>query len=135
MSPEVQAFASGFPIALLHAAASLLVWSLGVLVYAFLSPFKEAERARAGDDAARISLAGAAIGLALPLSVSLGASASVVEIALWGVGLTAAQLTLFRAADAASALLVPDRAGAPGAVLAAAARLSTAMLLAAAVAG
>jgi putative membrane protein len=135
MSPEIQAFASGFPVALVHAAVSLLVWCLGLLVYALLSPFKEVQEARRGSDGARISLAGAAIGLALPLAVSLGASASLLEIALWGVSLTAAQLALFRAADAAIGLLAPGREGVPAAVLGAAGRLATAMLLSAAVAG
>jgi putative membrane protein len=135
MSPEIQAFASGFPVALLHAAVSLLVWGLGLTVYALLSPFKEVQAARRGIDSARISLAGAAVGLALPLAVSLGASASLLEIALWGVSLTAAQLALFRAADAAIGLIAPGREGVPAAVLGAAGRLATAMLLSAAVAG
>ena len=135
MSPEIQAFATGFPIAAAHTAVTLLVWGGGLGLYARLSPFAEVRRARQGDEGARITLAGAAVGLALPLAVSLSASASVLEIILWGLGLTMAQLALFRGADLVVQSLGAGSGGVSGAVLGAAMRLSTAMLLSAAVAG
>jgi putative membrane protein len=137
MSPEVQAFASGFPITLLHAVASLAVWLIGVAVYAVLSPVKEVLLIREGSTAATLSFAGAILGLAIPLAVSLAASASLVEIALWGVSLIFVQLGVFRLIDA---LLVGIPARVRGgetdaAVLLTGARIGAALILAAAVAG
>jgi putative membrane protein len=137
MSPEVQAYASGFPVTLLHAATSLFIWILGVAVYAVLSPGRELGLIREGSSAATLSFAGAVLGLAIPLAVSLTASASLIEIALWGVSLVFVQLGLFRLLDA---LLwgVPARVRegeTVAAVLLTGARLGSALILAAAVAG
>jgi putative membrane protein len=99
MSPEVQAFASGFPVTLLHAAVSLIILVLGCAAYGFLSPIKEVVLIREGSTAATIAFAGAILGLAIPLAVSLTASASLIEIALWGVSLIVVQLLVFRLID------------------------------------
>jgi putative membrane protein len=137
MSPEVQAFASGFPVTILHAAVTLLMLVLGCAVYGVLSPIKEVVLIREGSTAATIAFAGAIVGLAIPLAVSLTASASLIEIALWGASLIVVQLLVFRLIDL---LLtgIPQRVreGEPdAAVLLAAARVGAALVLAAAVAG
>jgi putative membrane protein len=92
---------------------------------------------REGSTAATLSFAGAILGLAIPLAVSLAASASLVEIALWGVSLIFVQLGVFRLIDA---LLVGIPARVRGgetdaAVLLTGARIGAALILAAAVAG
>jgi putative membrane protein len=135
-SPEIQAFATGFPLTLLHAAVTLLILVLGTAVYAMLTPHKEIALIRDGNSAAAISLGGVMVGLAIPLAVSLSASTSVVEIFLWGVATVAVQLLVFRLVDfvlrglpqriqdgevAAAALLVSGK-------------IATALVLAAAVA-
>jgi putative membrane protein len=136
MSPEVQAFAAGFPVTLLHAAVSLILLVLGVAAYGLLSPLKEVGLIREGSAAAAISFAAALLGLAIPLAVSLTASASWVEIVLWGASLVVVQLLLFRLID----LLLtgmPQRVRAgetDAALLLAAARIAAALILAAAVA-
>jgi putative membrane protein len=136
MSPEVQAFAAGFPVTLLHAAVSLILLVLGVAAYGLLSPLKEVGLIREGSAAAAISFAAALLGLAIPLAVSLTASASWVEIVLWGASLVVVQLLLFRLID----LLLtgmPQRVLAgetDAALLLAAARIAAALILAAAVA-
>jgi putative membrane protein len=137
MSPEVQAFASGFPVTLLHAGVSLVILVLGVTVYGLLSPIKEVLLIREGSTAATIAFAGAILGLAIPLAVSLTASASWIEITLWGVSLVFIQLLVFRLIDL---LLtgIPQRVRdgeTDAAVLLAAARIGAALILAAAVAG
>ena len=40
-SPEIQAFATGFPITLLHAGLTVLILFLGSALYALLTPHKE----------------------------------------------------------------------------------------------
>jgi putative membrane protein len=137
MSPEVQAFAAGFPVTILHAAITLLILILGCAVYGFLSPIKEVLLIREGSTAATISFAGALLGLAIPLAVSLTASASWIEITLWGMSLIVVQLLVFRLIDL---LLtgIPARirdGETDAAVLLAAARIGAALILAAAVAG
>ena len=137
MSPEVQAFAAGFPVTILHAAISLIILILGCAVYGFLSPIKEVLLIREGSTAATISFAGALLGLAIPLAVSLTASASWIEITLWGVSLIVVQLLVFRLIDLLlTGIPARIREGeTDAAVLLAAARIGAALILAAAVAG
>jgi putative membrane protein len=137
MTPQVQAFATGFPITLIHAGVTLLMLVLGSVVYALLTPYKEVQLIRQGNQAAAISLGGVVVGLATPLAVSLSASPSVLEIVIWGMATTAVQLLVFRLTDLFLAGL-PSRiqeGETAAAVLLTAARLASALILAAAVAG
>ena len=79
-SPEVQAFATGFPVTLLHASVTLVMLILGTALYALLTPHKEITLIREGNSAAALSLGGVMVGLAIPLAISLTASTSVIEI-------------------------------------------------------
>jgi putative membrane protein len=136
-SPDIQAFAIGFPLTLLHAGVTMLILVLGTTLYAMLTPHKEIVLIRDGNAAAALSLGGVMIGLAIPLAVSLSASTSIVEIAVWGVATMAVQLLVFRIVDMVLRGL-PQRIQ-DGEVAAAAlligAKLATALVLAAAVAG
>lgn len=137
MTPEIQAFATGFPATLAHAAVSLVLLVLGAYVYVLLTPYHEIQEIREGNAAAAVSFGGVLIGLAVPLAFSLTASTSIEELAIWGVSITAVQLLLFRLADFVLKGL-PQRVEdgeVPAAVLLVAARLASALLLAAAVAG
>ena len=98
-APELQAFANGFPLAMLHWVVALAVLIAGVAVYAALSPHREAAQARDGNAAAAVSLGAAVLSLALPLAAAVPASATTVEVALWGVSVTIIQLLLSRACD------------------------------------
>lgn len=137
MPPEIQAFASGFPVALAHAAIGLALLGLGCLLQAVLSPHREVERIGQGNAAAAVSFAGVMVGLALPLAASLAASNSAVEVALWGAAVLVVQLLVFRVVDMLMAGL-PQRI-AEGEVAAAgllvAAKLATALVFAAALIG
>lgn len=137
MTPEVQAFAIGFPITLLHAGLTLVLLVLGVFLYGLLSPHHEVQAIREGNSAAAVSLGGVMIGLAAPLALSLASSPSLVEIGVWGLAVTAVQLLAFRLTDLAlGGLGARIRAGeVAAAVLLTCARLSTAVILSAAVAG
>lgn len=136
-SPEIQAFATGFPLTLLHAGVTLLILVLGATIYALLTPHKEIALIRDGNSAAALSLGGVMVGLSIPLAVSLSASTSVIEIAVWGAATVAVQLLVFRLVDLVLRGL-PQRIQ-EGEVSAAAllvgAKLATAIVLAAAVAG
>jgi putative membrane protein len=135
MSPEVQAFASGFPVMLLHAGISLLLLVVASGAYALLSPHREVQRIRE-DNPAAVSLASIILGLALPLGATLAAAASPMDIALWGVAISALALLLFSLIDFALVGL-PERmreGDVPAAVVLAAAKLGVSIILAAALA-
>jgi putative membrane protein len=136
MSPEVQAFASGFPIMLLHTLLSLGLLTLGGAAYAMLSPHREIQRIREGNSAAAVSFAGVLIGLAIPLAASLAAATSLLEIGLWGAPVVVLALLAFRLIDAGLAGL-PERmreGEVAAAVVLVAARLGAALIFAAALA-
>jgi putative membrane protein len=136
-SPEIQAFATGFPVTLLHAAVTVGILFAAAALYVLLTPHKEITLIREGNAAAAVSLGGVLIGLAIPLAASLKASTTLIELALWGVAIAAVQLLVFRLVDlllhglprriqedemAAAAMLVG-------------AKLATALIFAAAVSG
>ena len=136
-SPALDAWASGFPVMLLHGAVTLAVFAAASALYALVTPHGELQRAREGNPAAAVSFGAVLLSLALPLAFALAASTSVLEVALWGVSTAVVQLFLIWLIDLVFRGL-PQRVregnlGAAG--LLAAARLAVAALLAAAVAG
>jgi putative membrane protein len=84
MDAVLQSLFSGFPYYLLHSATTLVMLAVGVGIYLLITPYKEVRLVRAGNTAAAISLAGAVVGLALPLAFSLAASINVFDIVIWG---------------------------------------------------
>ncbi len=137
MVPEFQAFATGFPITLAHAAASLVLLIGGCALYSALSPYREIQLIRGGNTAAAISFGGLILALAAPLALSLNASASLIEVVLWGVAVIAMQLLACWLIDLLLSGL-PQRVrdgDIAAACLLVAAKLSAAIILAAAVAG
>lgn len=135
-SPEMQAFASGFPVALLHVAVSVAMLLAAAALYIWLTPHKEIRLVRQGNVAAAVDLGGVLVGLAIPLAFSLKGSTSLVDVALWGVATVAVQLLVFRLVDLVLRGL-PKRiqeGEMAAAALLASAKLATAMIVAAAVA-
>jgi putative membrane protein len=136
LRPEIQAFASGFPITLLHAGVTLLMLLIGATVYSLLTPYKEIHQIREGNSAAAVAFGGVIIGLAIPLAASMAASTSVRDIVLWGGATIILQLFVFRLVDFLLAGL-PTRINegeVSAAVLLVSAKLAAALVLAAAVA-
>jgi putative membrane protein len=135
-SPVLQAWATGFPVTLLHVLITLLILVAGAAIYTLTTPHKQIALVREGNAAAAVSFGGVLIGLALPLAASLAASVSLPEIALWGATTVCVQLAVFRLTDLALHDL-PLRI-AKGEMAAAAllvgAKIATAVVLAAAVA-
>jgi putative membrane protein len=136
-SPEIQAFATGFPLFLGHVLVTVLILVAAAGAYILLTPHKEISLIREGNTAAAVSLAGVLVGLAIPLAVSLRASANLIDIGLWGVATVVVQLLVFRLVDLVLHGL-PRRiqeGELAAATLLVGAKLSTAVIVAAAVAG
>jgi putative membrane protein len=137
LPPELQAFLAGFPISLLHAGVMLVLLFLGGLLHALTTPYKEISQIREGNAAVAVAFAGVIVGLALPLAAALSASNSLREIAIWGAATVVVQLFVFRLTDLVL-MGLPGRVQegeVSAAVLLTAAKLSTALVLAAAVSG
>ena len=136
-SPEIQAFATGFPITLMHFAVTVSILFTAAAIYVILTPHKEITLIREGNTAAAVSLGGVLVGLAIPLAVSLKASTTLIELALWGAATMMVQLLIFRLVDLVLRGLpkrIQDGEMAAAAMLVGA-KLATALILAAAVAG
>lgn len=98
-SPEIQAFAAGFPVFLAHAGITVVILFAAAALYVLLTPHREITLIREGNTAAAVSLGGVLLGLAIPLSASLRASTNVIEIGLWGAVTVVVQLLVFRLVD------------------------------------
>jgi putative membrane protein len=136
-SPEIQAFATGFPVTLLHVAVTVTILIAAAAVYILLTPHKEITLIREGNTAAAVSFGGVLVGLAMPLAVSMKASTNLVEIGLWGVATVAVQLLIFRLVDLVLHGLprrIQDGEMAAAAFMVGA-KLATALIVAQAVAG
>jgi putative membrane protein len=135
-SPEIQAFATGFPLTLAHAGVTVVLLIAAAALYILLTPHKEITLIREGNVAAAVSLGGVLVGLAVPLAVSLRASTTVIDLALWGVATVLVQLLIFRLVDLVLHGLpkrIQDGEMAAAALLVGA-KLATALILGAAVA-
>ena len=136
-SPEIQAFASAFPVMIGHALLTFALLGLGATLYAWLTPWKEIALIREGNAAASVAFGGVLIGLAIPLAVSLSVSTSLRDIGVWGIATLVLQLFAFRVVDLILTGL-PQRiqeGEISAAVLLVSAKLATALVLAAALAG
>ena len=136
-SAEVQAFATGFPTTMAHLGVTLGLMVGGAILYAMLTPWKEITLIRQGNAAAAVAFSGVLVGLAIPLAVSLSVSTSINDIVLWGVATVFIQLLAFRIVDMILTGL-PQRireGEVAAAVLLVGAKLSTALILAAALTG
>ena len=120
-----------------HLVATLALLSGGAVIYGLLTPWKEIGLIREGNSAAAVAFGGVLLGLAIPLAVSLSVSTSVRDILLWGLATLVLQLLAFRVVDLVLTGL-PQRiqdGEVSAAVLLVAAKLATALILAAALTG
>jgi putative membrane protein len=98
-SPELQAWAAGFPLVLLHSGVTLLILVAGAALYALITPHREIQLIRDGNSAAAVAFGGMLLALSIPLAVVLASSHSLLDIALWGVATLFVQLLVFRLTD------------------------------------
>lgn len=98
-------------ISSLPAFAGYFATAVGLLavflaLYVFVTPYSELTLIREGNIAAAISLAGAIIGYALPIAVSVAASHNIVVMIGWGVVACVVQLMAYIVARLALPQLV-----------------------------
>ena len=99
MDAVIQSFLVGFPVLILHSSVTLAMLAMGVFFYVKITPYDEIDLVRAGNSAAAVSLAGAIIGLAIPLAFSMASSVTIWEILIWGPVTLFLQLIAFRLTD------------------------------------
>ena len=100
MEPIIQSFLVGFPVLMLHSFVTLSILVAAVFLYVKITPYDELVLIKEGNTAAAVSLAGAIIGFALPLSFAMASSVTVYEILIWGPVTLLLQLVAFRITDA-----------------------------------
>lgn len=91
------------PEFLAYLAGGLVLFALFVALYMAITPHRELALIRSGNTAAAVSLTGALIGVAIPLSAVVASSAGLVDFVVWGAIALVVQLATFTAAR----LLVP----------------------------
>jgi putative membrane protein len=99
MEAIFQSFLAGFPVLLLHSSVTLAMLAAAVALYIKITPYDDLSLIRDGNVAAAVSLAGAILGLGIPLAFSMASSISVWEILIWGPVTLVLQLVAFRFTD------------------------------------
>lgn len=94
MDAIIQALSSGLPILVLQLAVATVVLVAGVALYTVVTPFDERRLVREGNVAAAVSVAGAIVGMALPIAATLATSLVTLDILVWGAVAVVVQLTL-----------------------------------------
>lgn len=95
----LQSLASGLPVLVIQFIAAAGVYGAGIAIYLRLTPFHEIDLVRGGNVAAAITLAGALVGLAIPIGMTLAHSLNVPDILIWGSVSAALQALAFGAAN------------------------------------
>ncbi len=133
MTATLDAFRQGFPAFLLMTGTAGLLLLLASAIYVLLTPWKELALLKDGNGAAGLALAGAIVGLAIPIASCLAASLSLLDLLLWGTVALLLQLLTYRIIDMVlkdiPQRIQNDEAGA--AIVLIAAKISVAMILAA----
>ncbi|MEM0986422.1 MAG: DUF350 domain-containing protein [Pseudomonadota bacterium] len=133
MQGEIEAFVEGFPGFLLFSFVAGLMLVLAITVYIKLTPWRELALVKDQNGAAGLALAGAIVGLAIPISACLATSVSLFGLVIWGIVALILQLLAYRITDLLlrdlPQRIEEDQAG-PAIVLIAA-KLASALLLAA----
>ncbi len=133
MRGEIDAFREGFPDFLIYTGVAGIMLVCAIILYILLTPWRELALVKDQNMAAGVALAGAIIGLAIPIAASLATSTSLIGLVIWGVVALLLQLITYRITD----LLLRDLPGrirqdeVSAAIVLVAAKLASAMLLSA----
>jgi len=136
--PELIAFVAGFPVLLAHLGiglGALLFWST---VYSLLSRGREIGQIRDGNAASAVIFGASLLAISLPIARTLATATGLIDAALWATAAGLVQLALFALVDLILAGLtarIRDQADTSAAILLGGARLATAWLFSAALAG
>ncbi|MFL2935078.1 MAG: DUF350 domain-containing protein [Thalassobaculaceae bacterium] len=95
MDAAIQSFLAGIPFLLSHFGVTVLMLVIGVFIYMWITSHDERKLIRDGNTAAAVSLAGAILGLAIPLAFCMASSVNVYDIVIWGIVTLVIQLATF----------------------------------------
>ena len=95
MDAAIQSFLAGIPFLLSHFGVTVLMLVIVVFIYMWITSHDERALIREGNTAAAISLAGAILGLAIPLAFCMASSVNVYDIVIWGIVTLVIQLATF----------------------------------------
>lgn len=86
---------SGLPAFLSHFGMALLLVGIFLLLYVFITPYREISLIRGGNYAASASLSGALLGYCIPLASAIENSLNLVDMVVWGLVALVVQLLAF----------------------------------------
>jgi putative membrane protein len=95
MDAAIQSFLAGIPFLLSHFGVTVLMLVIGVFIYMWITSHDERKLIGEGNTAAAVSLAGAILGLAIPLAFCMASSVNVYDIVIWGIVTLVIQLATF----------------------------------------
>ena len=95
MDGAIQSFLSGIPFLLTHFGVTIVMLVVGAFIYIKITSHDEMALIRDGNNAAAVSLSGAILGLAIPLSFCMANSVNVYDIVIWGLVTLVIQLVTF----------------------------------------
>jgi putative membrane protein len=91
----IQSSIGGLPAFLTYLVASLALLALFIMIYIWITPYKELTLIREGNVAAAASLSGTILGFVIPLAHSVAQSVNLADMALWGLIALVVQLLVF----------------------------------------
>ena len=100
LSTVFESYFNGLPYLLSHFAIAVVILIFGIFLHFKITPINETALIKEGNLAAAISVLGAFVALALPLSASLKVSMSIPSIVIWGVTAILIQLICDRVVKA-----------------------------------
>ena len=95
MSVDLQAYLATLPVLAAHFGTALAVLALGIGLYVLITPYNELSLMRRHKTAAAILLAGAVIGMALPVAASLQYALRPFDIVFYGVIAVVVQIVAY----------------------------------------
>jgi putative membrane protein len=98
MFERAPVYLATLPTFLIYFLASLALTVLFLMVYMRVTPYREWALIRAGNNAAAVSLSGAALGFILPLASAITHSVSWLDMVVWPVVAMIVQLATYLAA-------------------------------------
>lgn len=99
MLATLDSFRQGFPDFVLMTGTAGLLLLTASTVYVLLTPWKELALVRGGNGSAGLALAGAILGLAIPIASCLASSLNYLDLLIWGVVALLLQLLAYRLTD------------------------------------
>ena len=95
MSSAAIASLSGLPYFIAYFGLSLVLLTLCLAVYIWVTPYPEMRLIREGNGAAAATLAGVLVGFALPLGSAVAHSVSLLDMMIWAIVALVAQLIAY----------------------------------------